>query len=78
MDTQPRRQPLSPTPADSIPQAPRSAAPPSEEPRGEDQPRELERELQFRLRNLQEWICELLIKNQNLRMTLMAEKEKCN
>jgi hypothetical protein len=40
----------------------------------EREPRELEDEMQFRLRNLQEWICELLIKNQKLRMTLMEEK----
>ena len=67
------RQPLSPTPAHSISQAPRFAAvPPSEERPAKHQSRELEEELQFRLRNLQVYICELLSKNQELRMTLMA------
>jgi hypothetical protein len=32
--------------------------------------RELEEEGQERLRSLQQWICELLIKNQQLRMSL--------
>jgi hypothetical protein len=32
--------------------------------------RELEEEWQDRLRSLQQWICELLIKNQQLRMSL--------
>ena len=33
-------------------------------------------EWQMRLRSLQEWICQLLIKNQQLRMALMEVKAK--
>jgi hypothetical protein len=33
-------------------------------------------EILIRLRSLQEWICELLIKNQQLRMALMEAKSR--
>ncbi len=36
----------------------------------------LQEEWQSRLQGLQEWICELLIKNQQLRMALMAMKAR--
>jgi len=36
----------------------------------------LQEEWQARLQGLQEWICELLIKNQQLRMALMEMKAR--
>jgi hypothetical protein len=57
-----------------VPRLQRSTNPPvagSRQEQPNQQPNwELEEEWQDRLRSLQQWICELLIKNQQLRMSL--------
>jgi len=78
MTTQQRQKPFGQAPADTIASLQRLMSAPVSGQRHEQPDPELEEQWQDRLRILQQWICELLLENQKLRMSLeaaLAERE---
>jgi hypothetical protein len=63
---------FTPSPASAVSPMHRLTAAFDPEPRDDQPDHEREEAWEQRLRSLQEWICELLIKNQQLRMSLLA------
>jgi hypothetical protein len=72
MTTQQRQEPFGQAPADTIASLQRLMIAPVSGLWHEQSDPRLEEQWQDRLRTLQQWICELLFKNQQLRMSLAA------
>ena len=85
MNTSAPREPFSLPRADATSRAPRAPMSPPAGVPTDSATDDVREEVQIRLLNLQQWICELLIKNQQLRMALMEaesreqlHRDRCN